>query len=234
MADSLKLAVLIDADNTNHNVAQALFDEIARLGEANVRRIYGDYTRSEMQGWEKKLATHALIPTHQPAYVKGKNASDITMVIDAMDLLHKGNVDGFCLISSDSDFTRLAQRIKEEGAVVYGFGEQKTPEAFRAACTRFIYNENLMNGATDAGTPERRKTQAPSAAVPIIRSAMAELEGEDDWVSLGVLGQRISHARPDFDARTYGCPSLSKLVEKTGAFELSRDTGNRVVVRRMD
>ncbi|WP_316014736.1 NYN domain-containing protein [Roseobacter sp. HKCCA0434] len=231
---SRKLAVLIDADNTNHNVAHALFDEIARLGEANVRRIYGDYTRSEMSGWDKKLATHALIPTHQPAYVKGKNASDITMVIDAMDLLHRGSVDGFCLVSSDSDFTRLAQRIKEEGAVVYGFGEQKTPEAFRAACTRFIYNENLMSGQNGSDMPEKRRTEPPSAALPILRGAIAELEEEDDWVSLGVLGQRISNARPDFDARTYGCASLSKLVEKTGAFDVSRDAGNRVVVRRKD
>ncbi len=235
MADrSLKLAVLIDADNTNHNVAKALFDEIAALGEANVRRIYGDYTRSELAGWEKKLSTHALIPTHQPAYVKGKNASDITMVIDAMDLLHKGTVDGFCLVSSDSDFTRLAQRIKEEGAVVYGFGEQKTPEAFRAACTRFIYNENLLRGDPDGEAPVQRKTQPPSAALPLIRRAMSELEGEDDWVPLGILGQRIANANPDFDARTYGCQNLSTLVRKTGAFDLNRDEGNRWTVRRKD
>ncbi|RED11142.1 NYN domain-containing protein [Pontivivens insulae] len=232
--DGLKLAVLIDADNTNPNVAKSLFEEVARLGEANVRRIYGDWTRDEMNGWRKQLATYALVSEQQFAYVKGKNASDILMVIDAMDLLHKGSVDGFCLVSSDSDFTRLAQRIREEGCVVYGFGERKTPEAFRTACTRFIYNENLMQGDPNGPTPGERKTQPVSAALPLIRTAMAELEGDDDWVSLGVLGQRISNTHSDFDSRTYGCANLSTLVRKTNAFDLEKDGTNGLMVRRKD
>ena len=145
MADaSRKLAVLIDADNTSPKVADGLFEEVAKIGEASLRRIYGDFSKGQQAGWEKVLARHAILPTQQFAYTTGKNSTDITLVIDAMDLLHSGRFDGFCLVSSDSDFTRLAARIREQGVDVYGIGQQKTPEAFRQACTRFIFTENFV------------------------------------------------------------------------------------------
>src|SRR5690606_13901738 len=140
---SPRLAVLIDADNASARIVDGLFDEIAKLGEASVRRIYSDFSSPHSKAWTEVLTRHAIIPQQQFAYTKGKNASDITLVIDAMDLLHTGRFDGFCLVSSDSDFTRLAARIREQGVDVYGFGEQKTPESFRQACRRFVYTENL-------------------------------------------------------------------------------------------
>ena len=149
--DTRRLAVLIDADNASSQIADGLFEEIAKIGEASVRRIYGDFAASRMKGWSAVLSRHAIIPQQQFAYTPGKNASDIALVIDAMDLLHSGRFDGFCLVSSDSDFTRLAARIREQGTDVYGFGEQKTPESFRQACRRFIYTENLLPAAPAQG-----------------------------------------------------------------------------------
>jgi hypothetical protein len=147
---SPRLAVLIDADNASAKIADGLFEEIAKIGEASVRRIYGDFSNPRSKGWADTLSKHAIIPQQQFAYTTGKNASDITLVIDAMDLLHSGRFDGFCLVSSDSDFTRLAARIREQGVDVFGFGEQKTPESFRQACRRFVYTENLLAGAANS------------------------------------------------------------------------------------
>ena len=144
---SVRLAVLIDADNASPKIADGLFAEIAKLGEASVRRIYGDFSGTHLKGWADILAKHAIIPHQQFANTTGKNSSDIALVIDAMDLLHSGRFEGFCLVSSDSDFTRLAARIREQGVDVFGFGEQKTPESFRQACRRFVYTENLLHGA---------------------------------------------------------------------------------------
>ena len=141
---SPRLAVLIDADNASAKIADGLFEEIAKIGEASVRRIYGDFSNDRSKAWANTLSKHAIIPQQQFAYTTGKNASDITLVIDAMDLLHSGRFDGFCLVSSDSDFTRLAARIREQGVDVFGFGEQKTPESFRQACRKFVYTENLL------------------------------------------------------------------------------------------
>src|SRR5690242_14809632 len=184
-----RFAVLIDADNTSPRIAAGLFDEIAKFGEASVRRIYGDFSGQRLKSWADILQKYAIDPYQQFAYTTGKNASDIALVIDAMDLLHSGRFDGFCLVSSDSDFTRLASRLREQGADVYGFGEQKTPESFRQACRRFIYTENLLPDV-QASAPEegvaRKPLQAPSAAVPIINKAIAEMETEDGWVGLGV------------------------------------------------
>src|SRR6478672_11038087 len=139
-----RLAILIDADNTSPRIAAGLFEEVAKFGEASVRRIYGDFSGQRLKSWADILQKFAIDPYQQFAYTTGKNASDIALVIDAMDLLHSGRLDGFCIVSSDSDFTRLASRLREQGADVYGFGEQKTPESFRQACRRFIYTENLM------------------------------------------------------------------------------------------
>ena len=167
---SPRLAVLIDADNASAKIADGLFEEIAKIGEASVRRIYGDFSSTRSKAWADVLSKHAIIPQQQFAYTTGKNASDITLVIDAMDLLHSGRFDGFCLVSSDSDFTRLAARIREQGIDVFGFGEQKTPESFRQACRRFVYTENLLPtapaNAQDAAPT--KSLQPPSAATPVI------------------------------------------------------------------
>lgn len=233
-----RLAVLIDADNTSPKVAEGLFLEIAKLGEASVRRIYGDFSDERSKGWARILAQHAIVPQQQFAYTTGKNASDITLVIDAMDLLHTGRFDGFCLVSSDSDFTRLASRIREQGVVVYGFGQKKTPEAFIQACRRFFYIENLMDAEAEAeaepGAPAAKpsaKHEPPTRAVPIIRRAMEGLTDEDGWVSLGVIGQRLGNLAPDFDARTYGSSKLSDLIRRSGAFALEKDEANHMRVR---
>ncbi len=233
-----RLAVLIDADNASARIAQGLFEEIAKIGEASVRRIYGDFSGAQLGGWAKILATHAIQPQHTVAAVAGKNASDIALVIDAMDLLHTGRFDAFCLVSSDSDFTRLAARIREQGVDVYGFGEQKTPESFRQACRRFIYTENLLPPATkvETGKPAARPAPAkalkpPAEAMRLIRTALAQLDDSEGWVSLGVLGKRLLELASDFDPRSYGHGKLVDLVTKTGGFEVNRPKSGGVYVR---
>ncbi|KPQ08593.1 MAG: hypothetical protein HLUCCA12_01900 [Rhodobacteraceae bacterium HLUCCA12] len=223
------LAVLIDADNSSPRWAEAIFDEIAALGEASVRRIYGDFSRPQMNGWQAVLPALALVPHHQPANTVGKNSSDIALVIDAMDLLHSGRFDGFVLVSSDSDFTRLASRIREHGLDVYGIGQQKTPEAFRKACKRFIFVENLLS-ESEPDTRDAPRRESPSKARPLLVAALHALDHDQDWVPLGQLGQTILASHPDFDSRTYGCAKLSELVQKAGGFEM-RKTGNNPEVR---
>lgn len=224
---SPRLAVLIDADNTSARIADGLFEEIAKIGEASVRRIYGDFSSTRSRTWSEVLAKHAIIPQQQFAYTTGKNASDITLVIDAMDLLHSGRFDGFCLVSSDSDFTRLAARIREQGTDVFGFGEQKTPESFRQACRRFIYTENLLQQPRSKEKPE---TPAPSpkplqpsdTAIGLLGRAIEQMASDDGWVTLSDLGRHLSNLAPDFDSRTYGFRKLSDLVEKTPGFDVER------------
>src|SRR5688500_5679269 len=236
-ARTARLAVLIHADNASTTIASRLFEEIAKIGAASVRRIYGDFSGQRLKPWADILARHAIVPQQQFAYTAGKNASDIALVIDAMDLLHSGRFDGFCLVSSDSDFTRLAARIREHGIDVYGFGDQKTPESFRPACHRFIYTDNLVPEAPAPDEPERPDerpasvTRPPSAAVPLIRTAIAQLDDEQGWVSLGRVGQRLAVLASDFDPRTYGHSKLSDLVERTGAFELRRNDSGHMQVR---
>jgi hypothetical protein len=231
---SPRLAVLIDADNASAKIADGLFEEIAKIGEASVRRIYGDFSKDHSKAWAGILSRHAIIPQQQFAYTVGKNASDITLVIDAMDLLHSGRFDGFCLVSSDSDFTRLAARIREEGVDVFGFGEQKTLESFRQACKRFIYTENLLPGASDAeqnadtGIAPLKK---PSEATETIKKAMAQIESEDGWLNLGTVGQQLTSLYPDFDSRTFGFKRLSDLVQATEAFDVNRLNGGGIRIR---
>jgi hypothetical protein len=243
---SARLAVLIDADNASPRIAAGLFEEIARIGEASVRRIYGDFSSPRLKSWADILARHAIVPHQQFAYIPGKNASDIALVIDAMDLLHTGRFEGFCLVSSDSDFTRLASRIREQGVDVFGFGEQKTAESFRQACRRFIYTENLLPqafvaneaGATDPSAatdpeqaPPAKPLQSPSAAVPLLRRVIAQMDDDEGWVNLGRAGQQLANLAPDFDPRTYGHAKLSDLVRKSGAFEVERPSGGQVRIR---
>ncbi len=237
MADEVRLrrfAVLIDADNTSPKIATGLFEEIAKFGEASARRIYGDFSSPRLKSWADVLQKHAIDPHQQFAYTSGKNASDIALVIDAMDLLHSGRFDGFCLVSSDSDFTRLASRLREQGADVYGFGAQKTPESFRQACRRFIYTENLLPEAQaatrDASAPAKQLEPA-AAAVPILTRAVEQIETEDGWVPLGTVGQRLATMASDFDPRTFGHRKLSDLVRSTGAFEIKQNEGKPMQIR---
>lgn len=234
------LAVLIDADNTSHSWAEPIFEEIAALGEAGVRRAYGDFTSTHLKGWQAKLAPLALVPQHSPANTVGKNSSDISLVIDAMDLLHTGRFDGFVLVSSDSDFTRLASRIREQGLDVFGIGQRKTPEAFRNACKRFIYIENLIHkdpvpvaapvlGEPVAAAPVSDKL-SPRDAIPLIVAAMRTVGGDEEWYTLGQIGQYITQANPDFDTRTYGAKSLSDLVRRSGRFEVKQGPGGQLII----
>lgn len=235
-----RLCVLIDADNVPANYAEAIFEEIAALGEASVRRIYGDWSAQRLGKWAEKVAALGLVADQQFANTKGKNASDIGLVIAAMDFLHSGLFDGFVLVSSDSDFTRLAARVREQGLDVYGIGEKKTPEAFRMACKRFIYVENL--GQQPAETPDAGQRGEPPArssgskqpamdAIPLIVAAMRAIGGDEDWYSLGQIGQFITQANPDFDSRSFGSAKLSDLIRKTGRFEVKQGSGNHLLVR---
>ncbi|UJW73314.1 NYN domain-containing protein [Rhizobium sp. SL42] len=227
-----RLAVLIDADNTSSKIVDRLFEEIARIGEASVRRIYGDFTSPCSKGWSEALTRHAIVPQQQFAHTAGKNASDITLVIDAMDLLLSGRFDGFCIVSSDSDFTRLASRIREQGLDVFGFGRLKTPESFRQACRRFINTENLLvQPAVDVGSKPTSPHKPPSAATPIIKRVLAKIHSEDGWVPLSALGKQLSNMKAEFDPRTYGHTKLSQLVLKAGAFEIEQHEGGHMRMR---
>lgn len=242
-----RLAVLIDAENASPKIAEALFTEIATLGEASARRIYGDFASAQIQGWTRVLARFAIQPQQNFANTKGKNSGDIALVIDAMDLLHSGRFDGFCLVSSDADFTRLASRIREEGVDVYGFGERKTPESFRQACTRFIYTENLTGravsdedeaepAAAPAGAARGRKASAgkrpPSEAARLIATVIADMDEDGaGWVNAGGIANRLRNAYPDFDQRSYGFAKLSDLIRATGRFEVETGSGGAMRVR---
>jgi len=227
------LAVLIDADNISSKSAKAIFDEIASIGEASVRRCYGDFSSQKMSGWNKVQAKFGLVPHHQPEHTVGKNSSDIALVIDAMDLLHSGRFDGFVLVSSDSDFTRLASRVREQGLDVFGIGERKTPEAFRKACKRFIYIENLGDVGNVGASPKAKpKRPILEEARDLLLKAMDSIDQEGDWYALGRLGQQVVAANPDFDTRTYGMKKLSDLIDEIEVFETRRE-GNQPMVRRV-
>jgi hypothetical protein len=229
---SARLAVLIDADNASARIVDGLFEEIAKLGEASVRRIYGDFSGTRTKAWADVLSRHAIIPHQQFAYTKGKNSSDIALVIDAMDLLLSGRFDGFCLVSSDSDFTRLAARIREQGVDVFGFGEQKTPESFRQACRRFIYTENLVTDGPAAGSKSAAKPLRKLAhAERVLTRVISEIESDDGWVNLGAIGSQLANYESDFDPRTYGFRKLSDLVRKVSSLELSRTETGHLKVR---
>lgn len=241
------LAVLIDADNAPAAIVEGLFEEIAKYGIASVKRIYGDWTKPNLGKWKQVLLDHSIQPMQQFAYTSGKNATDSALIIDAMDLLYTRRFDGFCLVSSDSDFTRLAARLREEGLTVYGFGEQKTPKPFVSACDKFIYTEILRAspeplpepGATvaangDKTVPASDTPKPPAkpkpAKVPLdfIAKVLDDIgDEEDDWVHLGALGQNISKLRPDFDPRLYGFKKLSDLIKaQPKRFELQARAGS--------
>lgn len=233
---TLRLAVLIDADNAQAAVIEGLLAEIARFGEATVKRIYGDFTASTSASWKKVLQRYAIKPVQQFAYTTGKNATDSTMIIDAMDLLYTRKFDGFCLITSDSDFTGLAMRIREEGLTVLGFGEKKTPEPFRNACHKFIFTEILRpNIAIEPSTiPAKAETEQKPAPSPtpiettdtklefpkkFVLTALEQSIDDTGWAGLGAFGSYLTKLQPDFDSRLYGYKKLSDLVKaKTDLF----------------
>ncbi|EPX77692.1 NYN domain-containing protein [Litoreibacter arenae] len=225
-------AVLIDADNIPADHAEAILKEVTTFGEPALRRVYGDWSSGQLRKWAEKIRGLGLVAHQETANTKGKNASDIGLVIDAMDILHTGRFDGFVLVSSDSDFTRLASRIREEGLDVIGIGEGKAPEALRNVCNRFILIENLIEAPapTKTGTPGKAN---PTEAIPLIIRAMSKVNTDDEWCPLGPVGQYIMADNPDFDTRTYGEAKLSDLVRKLKRFE-TRKEGNQLMLRRVD
>jgi hypothetical protein len=208
-----RFAVLIDADNAQAVVIEALLAEVARYGEATTRRIYGDFTSNQLGQWKKVIQPHAIKPVQQFAYTTGKNATDGALIIDAMDMLYTGRYDGFCLVSSDSDFTGLALRLREAGLMVIGFGERRTPEAFRKACHRFVFTDLLI---AETGTEAAASSQASKQANPYpkkqLLAAVDESADDSGWANLGTVGTYLNKVQSDFDSRDYGFRKLSDLV----------------------
>jgi uncharacterized LabA/DUF88 family protein len=222
--DQKKLAVLIDADNTQPSIIEGLLVEIAKYGTASVKRIYGDWTTPSLNSWKQVLLQHAIIPIQQFRYTVGKNATDSAMIIDAMDLLYTEHLDGFCIVSSDSDFTRLASRIRESGLTVYGFGEQKTPKPFVSACDKFTYIEILRADET-AATPHKKSAnelKGDSRLVNLLRNAVEAATDEEGWAYLAEVGQNIANQTPEFDPRNYGYEKLGQLMEATQLFDIDK------------
>lgn len=255
-----QLAVLIDADNASAEIVEGLFEEVAKYGVASVKRIYGDWTGPQLGGWKKTLLDHSIQPIQQFAYTSGKNATDSALIIDAMDLLYTRRFDGFCLVSSDSDFTRLAARLREEGLEVIGFGEQKTPKPFVKACDKFIYTELLR---AESAVAESEPALTPSAggvlpkiggdvavavtAQPVVTShkipvkfiskIIEDITDEDGWAHMAALGENLRKLMSDFDPRLYGYKKLTDLIRaRNGQFELQERgvtaTGGKVLYVR--
>lgn len=234
------LAVLIDADNAGPGIVEGLLAEVAKYGVAAVKRIYGDWTKPNLSGWKECLLSHSIQPIQQFRYTVGKNATDSAMIIDAMDLLYTGRFDGFCIVSSDSDFTRLASRIREQGLTVYGFGERKTPKPFVTACDKFIYSDLLRGDvgadeADEAAAPARRRSggelRQDTRLVRLLQSAAQAVSDEEGWTTLGSMGTHIAKQAPEFDSRNYGYGKLSELVAATGLFEVeTRNGGNNKTI----
>jgi uncharacterized LabA/DUF88 family protein len=218
-----RLALLIDADNAQPLITEGLLSEVAKYGIASVKRIYGDWTTPSLAGWKSVLLEHSIQPVQQFRYTVGKNATDSAMIIDAMDLLYARRFDGFCLVSSDSDFTRLASRIREEGLIVYGFGEKKTPKAFVSACDKFIYTEVLRYKEND-GPPVKPKTsndlKRDTKLVMLLRNALDAASDESGWANLGTVGSNIAKQAPEFDPRNYGFSKLGELAAAIKLFDV--------------
>jgi uncharacterized LabA/DUF88 family protein len=218
-----KLAVLIDADNAQPTIVDSLLAEIANYGVASVKRIYGDWTSPSLKGWKEVLLQYSIQPVQQFAYTRGKNATDSAMIIDAMDLLYTGNFNGFCIVSSDSDFTKLASRIRESGLLVYGFGEQKTPSAFVSACDKFIYTE-VLRAKTDESKAIVKKSsnelKQDTKLVSLLRNAVEASSDDSGWAHLAPVGSNIAKQSPDFDPRNYGYAKLGELVSATKLFDV--------------
>ncbi|MGH3367507.1 MAG: NYN domain-containing protein [Nocardioidaceae bacterium] len=222
-----RIAVLIDADNTSPKYAEAILDELAKYGTPTVKRAYGDFSSSRLGGWTRELNARAIKPMHQIAFTTGKNSTDSALIIDAMDLLYSGNVEGFAIVSSDSDFTPLATRLRESGQRVIGVGQRKTPKAFVEACDRFVFLE-VLGGATGAveSATEPAKDDQPRPIQSVLTKALNRVDtDDDDWASLSALGDHLNRTDPSFDARTYGFGKLSNLVKAQPFVETKTVTG---------
>lgn len=231
-----KLAVLIDADNAQASIIHELLAEVSRYGIASVKRAYGDWTTTSLKGWKEVLHRMAIQPVQQFSYTVGKNSTDASLIIDAMDLLHSGHLNGFCLVSSDSDFTRLATRIREAGLVVYGFGRRNTPQSFVAACDKFIYTEIL--GTQQAPTTQGEPAPEPLEPLePMIRTAVTATARDNGWAALSAVGAMLLKNSPSFDPRNYGCQKLGELVRKQGYLQVKEvpvgDGSTRVIHVRL-
>ena len=232
MEQEQRLAILIDADNAPRTALREIMAEVAVYGTPTIKRIYGDWTSPSMGSWKPLLLEHAITPFQQYSYTTGKNATDSAMIIDAMDVLYSGHCDGFVLVSSDSDFTRLATRLREAGMKVYGMGEKKTPKPFIVACDKFVYIESLKAGESlsAAETPapaEKPRKKSASAPAPkeqdigeLIAQSVEDLADEDGYAYLGDLGTLLLKKQPDFDPRNYGFSKLSRFIASLGRFEI--------------
>jgi uncharacterized LabA/DUF88 family protein len=224
---NVRLAVLIDADNAQPSIVEGLLSEIAKYGTANVKRIYGDWTLPGLKGWKEILLQHSIQPIQQFGYTSGKNATDSALIIDAMDLLYTGKFDGFCIVSSDSDFTKLASRIRETGLIVYGFGEKKTPKAFVSACDKFIFTEVLRyKDSSDERIVRKTKSQLTrdTKLVHLLRNAVEASSDDSGWAHLASVGSNIAKQAPEFDPRNYGYKKLGELVSASKLFEIDEKT----------
>ena len=225
-----KLAVLIDADNAQPSILDGLLSEIAKYGTANVKRIYGDWTLPRLKGWKEHLLQYSIQPIQQFGYTSGKNSTDSSLIIDAMDLLYTGKFDGFCIVSSDSDFTRLASRIREAGLIVYGFGERKTPKAFVSACDKFIFTEVLRskdNGNEKISRKTTSELKQDTKLVNLLRNAVEASSDESGWACLAAVGSNIAKQASEFDPRNYGYKKLGELMSATNIFQIEeRTVGN--------
>jgi uncharacterized LabA/DUF88 family protein len=239
MEKNLKLAVLIDADNIPSAHVKEMMEEIAKYGNPTIKRIYGDWTKPHIARWKSILLENAITPVQQYAYTSGKNATDSAMIIDAMDILYSSKVTGFCIVSSDSDFTRLATRLREAGMAVIGIGEKKTPDPFIVACDKFIYieilggddddddddNENDANGKRKPPKPKKTFAKITPTVVRLIASSISDAADEDGWAFLGDVGNLIQKKQPNFDSRNYGFQKLTPLISSIGKFEIeTRDS----------
>ncbi len=224
------LAVLIDADNVPARHARKIMREVQSIGEPALRRVYGDWSNDSLKGWKDPIHTLGLVAHQETANSRGKNATDIGLVIHAMDILHSGRFDAFVIVSSDSDFTALVNRLREDGLTVYGIGEAKTNEALRNVYNRFILIENIPDPDETPATPPKGKA---AKALPLFREALEKIDSEDGWVNLGPIGQAIQARHPDFDSRSFGFAKLSALVGALDALETRKD-GNRLLVRLKD
>ena len=220
-----KLAVLIDADNAQPSIVDGLLSEIAKYGTANVKRIYGDWTLPGLKGWKEFLLQYSIQPIQQFGYTSGKNATDSALIIDAMDLLYTGRFDGFCIVSSDSDFTKLASRIREAGLFVYGFGERKTPKAFVSACDKFIFTEVLRSKDEHSEKINRKTTnelKKDTILANLLRNAVEASSDDSGWAHLASVGSNIAKQAPEFDPRNYGYKKLGELASATKLFQIDQ------------
>lgn len=228
METDIKIAVLIDADNVPSNQIKEMMEEIAKYGNPTIKRIYGDWTKPQLNKWKNVLLENAINPIQQYGYTQGKNATDSAMIIDAMDILYSGKVNGFCLVSSDSDFTKLATRLREAGLMVIGMGEKKTPDPFIVACDKFIYLEILQQTSDESPGTKEKPNKQPQVdkvnpkLIRLISSTISDLADDDGWAFMGDVGNLLQKKQPNFDSRNYGFQKLTPLIGSINKFEVEQ------------